>query len=284
MQPSAKVILDSISPTGDRLTTLEVKFHRFVLAEFNTHRMFSRSSASSRAIPIQKQIEKMLADPAFPLEYRYNQAGMQPAELMTQDDKDICEHIIHQIMDYAAEKVDLLSRVGPTNPKTGKPLGLAKQWANRYLEPWMAHTVIVSSTEWNNFFRQRVSELAQKEIQVPAELMLRAIDTSIPQELGYGEYHTPYIQSDELEPGTDLWLPLGERKKVSAARCARVSYLTQDGIRDHAADLKLWERLITADPEHAAPLEMVARPQEPRDEGLGNFVGWTQLRHEVLNV
>lgn len=75
--PSAKIIADSISPTGQRLTTFEVEFHRFVLAEFNTHRVFSRNSASSRAIPVQKQLTRAATDPAFPIKWNCEQPGMQ---------------------------------------------------------------------------------------------------------------------------------------------------------------------------------------------------------------
>ena len=49
---SAKVIADSVSPKGIRLVTIECQFPRFILAQVNTHRVFSRNSASSRAIPI----------------------------------------------------------------------------------------------------------------------------------------------------------------------------------------------------------------------------------------
>ncbi len=145
----------------------------------------------------------------------------------------------------------------------------------------MTHTIVVTSTEWDNFFTQRCSELAQKEIEVPARLMLEAIDASTPKKVAAGEYHTPYILDDERDPESDLFLPPEKRVQVSAARCARVSYLTQDGIRDHLADFKLWDRLTTAFPPHASPLEHVARPKVMGDKSLGNFKGWVQIRHEV---
>ena len=53
---SAEIIADTYCEfTDERVTTMEVTMHRFVLAEFNTHRVFSRNSASSRAIPVRKQ-------------------------------------------------------------------------------------------------------------------------------------------------------------------------------------------------------------------------------------
>ena len=75
--PSATVVADSVSPDGVRVTTIEVTLHRFVLAELNTHRVFSRNSASSRAIPIGKQIARVETDPAMPVEFGANQRGMQ---------------------------------------------------------------------------------------------------------------------------------------------------------------------------------------------------------------
>src|SRR5665811_2358425 len=77
MSFSAEVLADSRSPAGHRLSTLEVTFPRFVLAEFNTHRVFSRNSASSRAIPIVKQLRRVLEEPFVPLEFGTNQPGMQ---------------------------------------------------------------------------------------------------------------------------------------------------------------------------------------------------------------
>src|SRR5580704_14193555 len=77
---NARVILDSLSPRGARLTTIEVTFWRPVLAEFNTHRQFSRNSASSRAIPVEKQLKRVLEDPSNPISWPCEQPGMQGGE------------------------------------------------------------------------------------------------------------------------------------------------------------------------------------------------------------
>lgn len=278
--PSAKVVLDSISPRGHRLTSLEIEIHRYVLAELNTHRAFSRSSASSRAIPVSKQIQRVIDDPAMPIEYCYNQAGMQASETLSPEDKERAEYLISKLRLAACETVDELSKLGPVNPSTGKPIGLHKQWANRYIEPWMWHRVIVTATDWDNFFRQRCSKfspLAQPEFMAVADAMHDAIENSTPQFVGYGDWHTPYILDDERES-----LPIERRKRISVARCARVSYLTHDGVRDHDVDMKLFNRLESASPPHAAPLEMVATPAAPENVVKGNFTGWVQFRHLLL--
>lgn len=89
-QPSAKIIADSISPDGVRLTTMEVVMHRFVLAEFNTHRVFSRNSASSRAIPYDKIRSRVLNDVAFPVEWASEQRGMQGGIALGGTDELFC--------------------------------------------------------------------------------------------------------------------------------------------------------------------------------------------------
>lgn len=283
----ASIVLDSISPRGDRLTSFEITCHKWILAEINTHRMFSRSSASSRAIPIHKQIARVMEDPALPVQYAYNQAGMQASEDLTPEDQARAEKLIMDLRLMACQTVSELAQLGPIDPNAGKPVGLHKQWANRYLEPWMRHTVILTATDFDNFFYQRCtkfSPLAQPEFRAVADAMYDALQASTPAEVGYGEYHTPYILEDEYTNGSDLYLPLEKRKRVSTARCARVSYLTHDGVRDHSVDMKLFERLESAEPPHAAPLEMVATPLRPQDKQIGNFNGWGQFRHELLGM
>lgn len=270
MSVQAKVIADSVSTAGDRLTTFEVVMHRFVLAEMNTHRAFSRSSASSRAIPFRKQVNRVMADPAVPLVFPAEQPGMQGGDEIEGQDRD------------RAEMLWLVARTEAV--KTAQELadlGVHKSVVNRLLEPFMWHTVVVTSTCWENFFRQRCSPLAQPEIRAAAECMREALDASTPEMLAKHMWHMPYLDADTIlevtseEPNSDEIL-----RWVSTARCARVSYLTQDGKRDWVEDVKLFEHLVTADPPHWAPLEHVASPC-PGEASGGNFVGWRQLRSFV---
>jgi thymidylate synthase ThyX len=260
--PTATVVLDSVSPAGIRLTTIEVTLHRFVLAELNTHRVLSRNSASSRAIPTAKQVRRLVEDPALPVEFGTNQRGMQAGEPLTGEAHDAALATWLEARDHAVEAAERLFE-----------LGVHKQVVNRILEPFMWHTVIVSGTDWDGFWQQRCSPLAQPEIRVAAEAMRDAYETSQPTALPDGGWHTPYVRDDERDLDVEL------RKRISAARCARVSYLTHDGRRDLAADEELYERLITADPPHWSPLEHVATPAP--DPVPGNYRGWRQLRHAV---
>ncbi len=263
--PNAEVVLDSVSPAGVRLTTIEVTLHRFVLAELNTHRVFSRNSASSRAIPVAKQIARVVEDPALPIEFGTNQRGMQAAEPLEGPEAEAALKHWLAARDAAVSAVEALAE-----------LNVHKQVANRILEPFMWHTVIITATDWDGFWEQRCSPLAQPEIRVAAEAMKAAFDASTPAEVDEGDWHTPYVRDEDGD------LDAETRKRISAARCARVSYLTHDGRRDLDADLTLYQRLVTAEPPHWSPLEHVARPAAPGEgETPGNLRGWHQLRHAI---
>lgn len=271
---SAKIVLDSVAPNGSRLTTMEVTFHRFVLAEFNTHRVFSRNSASSRAIPVEKQLQKVKENPAFPLEWPCEKPGMQGGDFLEGSNLHAAEHTWKEAHRQAVSQVERYLEAYPEKDER-----LHKSLLNRLLEPFMWHTVIVSSTEWEGFWHQRCSPLAQPEIRAVAELMREAYNNSTPSYVGYGGWHTPYISDEEYEQ-----FDLETRKRVSTARCARVSYLTHDGTRDYLEDLKLFERLATASPPHASPLEHVATPFRPSASfatSRGNFRLWDQYRHQM---
>lgn len=272
-QPSARIILDSISPEGYRLTTMEVTLHRFVLAEFNTARVFSRNSASSRAIPLAKQIERVKNDPAIPVSFPQEQRGMQGGAELIGDARELAEGFWLLAMDQATHYAENLAH-----------LHVHKSVAARLLEPFMWQTIIVSSTEWENFFTLRCSPMAQPEIRVAAEAMRDALHTSTPVHLPYGAWHMPFVtgyDADQMPDETTARL-------CSAARCARVSYLTHDGQRDIEKDKQLAHRLLHPGDGafHASPFEHVATPYDEwrfgRDE-CGNFDGFVQWRKVLEN-
>jgi thymidylate synthase ThyX len=258
---SARVLLDSVAPNGVRLTTLEVTFPRFVLAEFNTHRSLSRNSASSRAVPTSKLIERVENDPVVPLEWGRNKAGMSASEMLSTQEADAALQEWLRARDDAASHARRLLE-----------LKVHKQELNRLLEPFLWHTVIVSATEWRNFFELRCAPNAQPEIRQAAILMRGAIEESRPGAVAYGDWHTPLLQDDERE------LDVETRKYISAARCARVSYLTHDGKREIEKDLELYERL--RHDRHLSPFEHVATPATNADFHA-NFRGWIQMRAQI---
>lgn len=299
MSFDAKVLADSRSPAGHRLTTLEATFPRFVLAEFNTHRVFSRNSASSRAIPIVKQLRRVLEDPYVPIEFGSNQPGMQAGPALDGAKRDEAERVWLQARDDAVRHVlalvsdpegitqhdDLataLSEVEEAIREKAQPdtwLNVHKQVANRLLEPFMWHTVIVSATEWDNFWNLRCHSDAQPEIRLVAERMRAAVEGSEPAALDWEEWHLPLVRPEDREQVSSL----EDLIKVSAGRCARVSYLTHAGVRDLAADIQLHDRLLESG--HMSPLEHPARPLSMTEleetEWSGNFHGWRSYRKDV---
>ena len=272
-QPShitATVIADSISSHNKRITTLQLKYPRFIHSEFMTHRVFSRNSASSRAIPVAKMIEQVQNDPAMPIYWGLNQPGMQAGK----EHEDISTAQVW----WKAAAIDAAASATLLND-----LGLHKQIVNRVLEPFQWMHTIVTATEWDNFFELRCHPDAQPEFQALANAMRAAMDGSVPVERSggmgwHGAWHLPYVSDDERANLHPLTLP-----KLSAARCARVSYLKHDGTAPVLSeDMTLFERLVGSKPLHASPIEhqAVAGNSICRSR---NFLGWHQYRELFEN-
>ena len=251
----ADVILDSISFVGVRLTTLLLEYPRFIHSQFMTHRMFSRNAASSRAIPVQKMLERVQQSPVVPIHWGKNRKGMQATEEVSEKDEALS--LWFSARDAALQHAEQLMA-----------LGVHKQIANRLLEPFSHIQVVVSATEWENFFNLRLHDDAQPEIQALARAIKDAMDSSEPQAR---VYHIPFILEDEQD------LPLADQLRVSVARCARTSYYYHDGRRSNIEeDKKLFERL--AKNGHWSPFEHQAIVGVP-DKFYANFKGWIQFRH-----
>ena len=262
---SARILLDSVSPGGVRLTTMEVRYPRFIHSELMTHRVFSRNSASSRAIPIRKMIDATRAEPAMPMWWGRNQSGMQARDPLDPASQALAEVEWRKALDDALTHAERLA---------AKDINLHKQLVNRILEPFAWITVIITATEWANFFTQRTHEDAQPELRHIAELMLTAYRASEPRRLAAGEWHTPLILAEE-----ESSLAPEQKRQISVARCARVSYLSHDGTRDLEKDLELYARLAEGGANgHWSPFEHVATPLAEPSAWSGNFRGWEQFR------
>lgn len=277
----AQIIADSVSAEGHRLTTFQLRYPRFIHAEVMTHRVFSRNASSSRAIPVERLIQDVIDDPAMPVFWGANQKGMQARAELDSYGRHIC---FTTWLDARNEAITRVRRMVVQ--------GLHKQIANRILEPWAHINVVVTSTSWANWYALRNHPDAQPEIQVLAQAMWQAHQESRPVELDMGQWHLPYITErdiswvienvDDNESGWyEIW------RKVSVARCARVSYLTHDGKETTVEkDQELYEQLVGSSPLHASPAEHQATPDDRlSDTGEwkhpawhGNFEGWIQLR------
>ena len=257
---SATVIADSVSAAGKRITTLELTYPRYVHAEYLTHRAFSRNASSSRAVPVTKAVDLALGEMVEPIQWQKNQAGMQ-ASSENLEGAQLAE--AQAVWREAAEACAKASR-------RLAEIGLHKQWANRPCE-WFSHIkVLCTATEWDNFFALRCHPGAQPEMQALAHAMRDAMDASTPQP---AEYHLPYLRDE------DEILSVRRRAMVSAARCARVSYLKHDGTAPSIGeDLALFERLAGGTPIHASPLEHQGVAMEHPRRRSRNFIGWWQFR------
>jgi thymidylate synthase ThyX len=261
---SARVLLDSRAPSGARLTTLEVRYPRFIHSEMMTHRAFSRNAASSRAIPIKKMIAAVREEPALPVYWGRNQTGMSAREAIAPDGESRARAEWQSALDDALRHAERLA---------AQDIDLHKQLVNRLLEPFAWITVIITATDWANFFTQRCHPDAQPEIKHIAEIMLGAYRASVPAAVDLGRWHLPLIQADERA------LPDEQLCKLSVARCARVPYLTHDGKRDLERDLELYERLLGGGANgHWSPFEHVATPASDAEQRSANFAGWEQYR------
>lgn len=267
---SVKIILDSVSQAGTRITTMELVMPRIILAEFNTHRAFSRNSASSRAVSVEKKIREVEENPFIPLVWGLNEKGMQANTIV---DKEKAEEGEYQWL-WARDKA-----VGAAQALHTR--GFHKQVINRLLEPFLWHTVLVTATEWENFFDQRCSPLAEPHMEMLANKMIRAMEDSIPIVYPSTHWHLPFVDGiyfNRPKHGDSLQ----DSILVSAARCARVSYQKHGQETKWEDDLKIGNSLLSANPPHWSPFEHQAMASFYATDKYANFTGWQQARHHSI--
>jgi hypothetical protein len=317
-EASARIIADSITEDGHRLVTFEATCWRPVLAEQNTHCVLSRNSASSRAIPVGKQLARFAEDFAAPIVWPKEQKGMQGGSNLEGQPLAAAHTLWSNLATFVHEEI---SRYVERHPDADERLH--KSMLNRWLEVGLWQTQIISATQWDGYFWQRCHKDAEPHIRAMAIAMREAMEASQPTLIVPGDWHRPLWarhggHESDWEDAASLVASSPERfdlsddeafdghvetvaTQCSVARCARVSYLTQNGVRDLQEDLDLYARLTSnrvgsEDPPHASPLEHVATPWADNVQHvtlpngntmgplpkLGKFVGWLQLRHEVL--
>jgi hypothetical protein len=295
MTISAKIILDSISPLGVRLTTFQLRYPRFIHAEELTHRILdtqpellfyeaipdglmydqnlSRNASSSRAIPVKRLIEDLRRDPAMPIYWGRNKPGMQAGE-----DWNALVSVPTTsggIWDRTREQAWLdLMEVSIEYAEAFDASEYHKQIVNRLLEPWAHINVVVTAVQWGNFFALRSHPDAQPEIKLLSDQMQSAMHCSTPSLIENGQWHLPYVLGSDWEAirafakknrvtrDEPQYEELSELAlMVSVARCARVSYKTHDGRETTVEeDIELANKLVVATPLHASPAEHQAMP------------------------
>jgi len=293
---TARVIADSESVEGIRMITMEIEYPRFILSELNTHRMLSKNSASSRAIPVKAMHEHIRNNTAAPVSWGINQPGMKARESLDAEDAVEVLMLWDQARDNA---LDISLQLADLN--------IHKQITNRITEPWMLMKTVISGTEWANFFWLRDHADAQPEIQLLAHKMKQAMDASQPEYLAANEWHLPYVRCVRNSGGTLEYLDtagdpmtLVDARVVSASCCAQVSYRKNDDSLDKAR--RVFAQLIESVPAHASPIEHQATPMptevmcrfDPEtwllgvthvsangDLWSGNLRGWIQFRKMI---
>lgn len=258
----AKIIVDTIF-NDKRIITLQVTMPRFILSQFNKHRAFSSNAASSRAIPVEKLITFVRETPFTPQQFGMNKAGMVAGESFDYETNRNLQEIWHRAAEMAAYHAETLMKKG-----------VHKQWANRLLEPFLMTDVVVTATDWDNFFKLRLAEDSQPEMQTVAACMKDCIDKSIPRE---SRWHLPYVDYPQILSKTleedDAFPKLA---CISAARCARVSYNNHDGSKTvESKDLELASKLL--EHGHMSPFEHCAM-ESGASYREANFVGWKSYR------
>lgn len=241
---TAKLIAHSITSDGSSIATFELHYPRWLLGEFNTHRLVSKNGSSSRAIPIEKAIEHVKHNTAMPLYWGQNQAGMQ-AKATTIKHPWLANVIWHTACFAACLASKWLSKIG-----------LHKQWAGRLLEPFVMQKMVATSTDWTNFFWLRNHKDAQPEFRELAAEMQTLLQNSTPVRLQPGEWHTPYYGPGYWKPEHSL--PSVDALSISASCCAQVSYRKNDDSLEKARIVAA--RLFESDRVHASPTEHQATP------------------------
>lgn len=290
---SVEVISDSYNPVFDsRITTFILEYPRIIHSELMTHRVFSRNASSSRAIPAKTVIEQVRKNPAMPVRFGKNQAGMQDAGEFEHSEA------IAAIWKSSANNAASIAMVM-------NDMQAHKQVINRILEPYQFIRVCVTTTNMNNWFWLRNHTDADPTIHALAEVMLTAYNKSKPVELGYGHWHMPFVDYVFVK-GEQVffdekrdYISLNEALMISSSCAAQTSYRKLNTSLEKAEDI--FNKLIESKPCHASPTEHQAKviySQEinPLDyfdiEGVthvdknmvpwsGNFHGWIQHRQLI---
>lgn len=289
---SAKVVAYSVSKlTGELIITYELTYPRIIHGELMTHRLFSRNAASSRAIPIALMNAQIMDNPAMPVRFGANQAGMQDKGVshngsVRLDSGDYGD--ADTAWRYAAEDaVKWSNRFAEA--------GYHKQVCNRLTEfAQFMRTVVTFTGNGDNFFGLRFHSDADPTIYEVARCMWEAKQGCDPVELGEGDWHLPYYEDGAWLKARDKGL--NSARKVSASCCAQASFRKLDRSAEKAG--VVFSRLIESNPVHASPVEHQATPlkagvgfrskfvtaiDRDRNNWSGNFRNWGQWRQVIPN-
>jgi hypothetical protein len=278
--------------------TIRMRYPRIIHGEIMTHRVFSRNARSSRAVPIKTMLNEVRNTPFVPWHWGKNQKGMQADQdwdLFIPFDANGAYHSAATREQLWLHAANCAANVAEAYME----MEYHKQIPNRLLEPFSWIDTLITSTNWSNFFWLRDHKDAEPHLQDLARLVEQAIDETKTQHLEYDMWHLPYIEPIDWEEaiarfGSDLGVCIKWFLKISAARCARISYKPFDGDASYDREIERYDMLVKADRVHASPLEHQATPDRfdpdypntntwEHPNMHGNFSGWIQARKLVPN-
>lgn len=305
---------ESVGLDGERLLTIVARFPRCILSEVNTHRVFGRNSASSRARSVKATIGDVMNHPYIPL-FTKNQKGMSGVFLNEEDRERAIQkwlsarnaavnselHLLLGDMlsdngDYAKDYENVLddyyANVYEAENPDPRAISVHKQDANRIIEPFMWHEAIITSSYWDNFLELRADlASAQPAIVAMAILVREALANSVPEDTWL---HLPFIAPEDKPSVFTNFENIRDVLLRSATECAQISYKDKSRAVKATATTALGERLLAL--KHLSPFEHIAFSRDsyfdnadvslPRDEAylLSNLdPRWVQLR-KVLSV
>ena len=281
------------------IVTIACEYPRFIHGELMTHRLFSRNCASTRAVPFSAALKNLRENPADVVYWGKSMSGMQAREELSG-----WRLFAAKTLWIAAREACVLVA------RAFNAIGLHKQIANRILEPFQNISVLITSTEWDNFFALRTHESAQPEFQTLARMIEDEISSTPAVE---SKYHIPFFSEFESHGGNDFisldssgGLVVSTKEdalKISASICAQWSYRKFDPSMEKAN--KIWSQLVESKPVHASPTEHQAWAMDDVEAGYveccnpdvwddgithidkrgrfwsGNFRGWVQHRQVI---
>ena len=268
-KPTVKIVADSVSPQGKRITTFEITYWRPILPEFNTHRVFSRNTSSSRAKPFIKRVDEAVNHTFVPAHWNAEKPGMVGGEEFDAQVKEMINNRVQKLADFTANFLMQLDE----DVKAYTGFSIHKQYLNRYLEPFISCTQLITSTEWDNWFKLRMASDAQPEIKDVATEMFYMLMEHEPDKLDWDDCHIPYISQEERHS-----IPFKTLQKISVARCARISYKTYESGGKVEKDLELYDQLLKNG--HMSPFEHICYPT-PCEEHYYNLQGWKSFRYVI---
>lgn len=265
---SVKLLAASVNPAGEKIETLEVRMPRIILAEMNTHRVFSRNVASSRAMPWKKVLQKMQDFWFEPVFWGKNKAGMSADEQLTGFNlwwAKLWWRLHRRFTIFVTNRLDAA--------------GLHKQWKNRLIEPHTYVVAIITATDWDNFLWLRDDQTAaQPEIVILARKIRHALMNATHRQLSNDNnctdgWHYAYATDEERQH----WHTNPQfLARLDAARCARASYWNHEGGKpDVQADIATYQKL-TEGKFHASPTEHQAHSAIHLK--IRNYRGFRQFR------